>query len=331
MPLVIHPHFHNRRTGITRHVETVVPELSRSMETLTIGRSLEEGLPRIGWRALWRRLRHEPVVWHAHRNNELIAGLLLSLLGRQVKVVFTRHASMRPSGFTRLLARRAHRLVSLTSQVAEVMGLPSTIIAHGVDLTRFAPSPDRSAAWSRLGLGGRYGIGVIGRVRPAKGQGVFVEAIAPLLSKYPEWHPLLVGLAKGSEQAWAEQLRASTGGALSLVEEQSDVVPWYQGLSVLVHPSYTEGFSLVHLEALATGCCVVASRLPYLPDIIEHGRTGFLFEPGDVKGLRDILDMLMAEPERAHSVGRNAAEEARRRFGIEHEARALAELYEALL
>jgi mannosyltransferase len=312
-------------------VETVVPVLARSMETLTVGRALEGQLPRIGWRALWRRLRHEPVVWHAHRNNELIAGLLLSLFGRQVKVVFTRHASMRPSAFTRLLARRAHRLVSLTPQVAEVMGLPSTIIAHGVDLERFAPSPDRSAAWSRLGLGGRYGLGVIGRVRPAKGQGVFVEAIAPLLSKYPEWHPLLVGLAKGGEQTWAEQLRASTGGALSLVEEQSDVVPWYQGLSVLVHPSFTEGFSLVHLEALATGCCVVASRLPYLPGLIEHGRTGFLFEPGDVKGLRDILDMLMAEPERAHTVGRNAAEEARRRFGIEHEARALADLYKALL
>ena len=136
---------------------------------------------------------------------------------------------------------------------------------------------------------------------------------------------------EGGEEAWAEQLQASTGGALSLVEEQSDVVPWYQGLSVLVHPSFTEGFSLVHLEALATGCCVVASRLPYLPGLIEHGRTGFLFEPGDVKGLREILDMLMAEPERAHSVGRNAAEEARRRFGIEHEARALADLYEALL
>lgn len=331
MPLVIHPHFHSRRTGVTRHVETVVPVLSRWMETFTIGRGLEGHLPRIGWRALWRRLRHEPVVWHAHRNNELLAGLLLKLLGRQVKVVFTRHASMPPSSFTRLLARRAQGLVSLTPQVAEVMGLPSTVISHGVDLARFAPSPERSAAWSRLGLGGRYGMGVIGRVRPAKGQGDFVEAIAPLLPRYPEWHPLLVGLAKGGEQAWAEQLRRSTGGVLSLVGEQSDVVPWYQGLSVLVHPSYTEGFSLVHVEALATGCCVVASRLPYLPDIIEHGRTGFLFEPGDVKGLRDILEPLMAEPERAHTVGRNAAEEARRRFGIEHEARALAELYEALL
>ncbi|MFL5351688.1 glycosyltransferase family 4 protein [Archangium sp.] len=331
MALVIHPHFHNRRTGVTRHVETVVPVLSQWMETLTIGSALEGDLPRIGWRALWNRVRREPVIWHAHRNNELIVGLLLKLFGRQVKVVFTRHASMQPRPFTRLLAGRAHRLISLTPQVAEVMRLPSTIIAHGVDLTRFAPSPERSAAWSRLGLSGRYGIGVIGRVRPAKGQGDFVEAIAPLLSKYPEWHPLLVGLVKSGERDWADQLRASTGGALSLVGEQSDVVPWYQGLSVLVHPSYTEGFSLVHVEALATGCCVVASRLPYLPDIIEHGRTGFLFEPGDVKGLRDILDMLMAEPERALAVGRNAAEEARRRFGIEHEARALADLYETLL
>ena len=88
---------------------------------------------------------------------------------------------------------------------------------------------------------------------------------------------------------------------------------------------------MVHIEALASGCCVVASRLPYLPEVIEHGRTGFLYEPGDARALRDILEMLMAEPERAHAVGRNAAEEARRRFGVEHEARKLTDLYQSLL
>ncbi|QDE91474.1 glycosyl transferase family 1 [Myxococcus xanthus] len=331
MTLIVHPHFHHRYTGVTRHVETVVPALVRDSgsETRVIGSGLSEGLPRITWPELLRRLRREPVVWHAHRNNELLVGMLLKLLGRDVRLVFTRHTSMAPSGFTRFIARGADALVSLTKQVADVIALPSTVVSHGIDLTRFHPPEDRDAAWRKLGLGGRYGIGVIGRIRKEKGQGDFVQAIRPLLPAHPDWQPVLVGLAKGPDLDWLNQQMAGIEDRIALPGEQSVIEPWYQGLRILVHPSYAEGYSLVHVEAMASGCCVVASKLPYLDTLIEHGRTGFFFEPGDVQGLRELLDMLMREPERARQIGQNAAEEARRRCGVEHEARALADVYRA--
>ncbi|MCE9672979.1 glycosyltransferase family 4 protein [Myxococcus stipitatus] len=333
MTLIVHPHFHKRYTGVTRHVETVVPALVKgsNSETRVIGSGLSDGLPRITWPELLRRARSEPVVWHAHRNNELLAGLMLKLLGRNVRLVFTRHTSMVPSGFTRLLARSADALVSLTRQVAEAFALPSTIISHGVDLARFHPPEDRDEAWARLGQGGRFGVGVIGRVRKEKGQGDFIEAVRPLVSSYPDWQAVLVGLAKGPDLDWVNGLRSGIEGRVSLAGEQSVIEPWYRGLTILVHPSYSEGYSLVHVEAMASGCCVVASKLPYLDTLIEDGRTGFFFEPGDVKALRELLDMLMREPERARQVGRNAAEEARRRCGVEHEAHALDDLYRMLL
>jgi mannosyltransferase len=333
MTLIIHPHFHKRYTGVTRHVESVVPALARDTgsETRVMGSGLSQELPRITWPELLRRARTEPVVWHAHRNNELLAGMVLKLLGRQVRLVFTRHTSMAPSRLTRFLARGADSLVALTRQVAEVIALPSTVISHGIDLTRFHPPADRDEAWRRLGQGGRFGVGVIGRIRKEKGQGDFLEAVRPLLPEHAEWQAVLVGLAKGPDLEWVNGLRAGIEDRVALAGEQSVIEPWYQGLSVLVHPSYAEGYSLVHVEAMASGCCVVASRLPYLDTLIEHGRTGFFFEPGDVKALRELLDMLMREPERARQVGRNAAEEARRRCGVEHEARALGDLYRALV
>ena len=52
MSLVIHPHFHRRYTGITRHVENVVPELARELETRAIGSHLGPALPRIRWGAI---------------------------------------------------------------------------------------------------------------------------------------------------------------------------------------------------------------------------------------------------------------------------------------
>lgn len=331
MSLVIHPHFHRRYTGVTRHVENVVPELARELETRAIGSHLGPSLPRIRWGELLGRIRREPVVWHAHRNNEMLVGMLLRLLGRQVKLVFTRHTSKAPSSFTRWLAGSADALVALTSEVEEAMAMPSTIVGHGIDLGRFQPPVDREEAWRKLGLGGRYGVGVVGRIRKEKGQGDFIEAIRPLLPAYPDWKAVLVGLAKGPEKQWVEALREGLGDRLVLAGEQSVIQPWYQGISILVHPSYLEGYSLVHVEAMASGCCVVASRLKYLDTLIEHGRTGFFFEPGDVKGMRELLDMLMREPERTRAVGRNAAEHARSHFGIEHEAHALRDLYMSLL
>lgn len=331
MTLVIHPHFHRRYTGVSRHVENVVPELARELETRAIGSLLGPALPRIRWGELLGRIRREPVVWHAHRNNELLVGMLLRLFGRQMKLVFTRHTSRAPSAFTRWLARRADARVSLTHEVAEVMGLPSTVVGHGVDLARFQPPADREEAWRKLGLGGRHGVGVVGRIRKEKGQGDFIEAIRPLLPMFPEWKAVLVGLAKGADQQWVESLAEGLGDRLARVGQQPVIQPWYQGLSILVHPSHYEGYGLVLVEAMASGCCVVAGRLRHLEELMEHGRTGFFFEPGDVKGLRELLDMLMREPARAREVGRNAAEHARSRFGIEHEAHALRALYESLL
>ncbi|WP_370459179.1 glycosyltransferase family 4 protein [Aggregicoccus sp. 17bor-14] len=328
-PLVVHPHFHPRRTGVTRHVEMVVPALAEHQETRTLGRTLEPGLPTIGWRELWRRAGQEPVIWHAHRNNELLWGLALKALGRRVRVVFTRH-SARPGRFTRLIARGADRVVALTAPMAAELHLPADVVGHGIDLSRFVPPQDRDEAWRALEVGGRWGIGVIGRVRPAKGQGDFVAALAPLLAAHPEWRAVLVGAVKPPEQGFAEALRAQGGSGLALLGERSDVERWYRGLTVMVQPSHTEGYSMVLLEAMASGCCVVAARLPYSEDAIVHGETGFLYPPGDVPALRSLLASLLADPARARAMGAAAAAAARTRFGVSHEAQALTRVYASL-
>jgi mannosyltransferase len=171
----------------------------------------------------------------------------------------------------------------------------------------------------------------VGRIRPAKGQGDFVEAVRPLLSEFPEWKAVLVGQARRRHKAWAHRLRESTGGDLVLAGEHADVLPWFQGLDIVVQASHGESFGLVLLEAMASGCCLVATRLPHVPGIVEHGRTGFLFDPGDVTTLREHLRLLMREPERARAVGRAAAEEARARFGVAHEAQAIWRVYQEAL
>jgi len=96
---------------------------------------------------------------------------------------------------------------------------------------------------------------------------------------------------------------------------------------VLVQPSRRESFGLVVLEAMAAGCCVVAANLGHLPPLIEHGRTGFLYPPGDAQALAAQLEPLLTDPLRAEAVGRAAAAEVRARHGVTEEVANLRALY----
>ncbi|MCA2979255.1 MAG: glycosyltransferase family 1 protein, partial [Myxococcaceae bacterium] len=204
--VIVHPHLHPRRSGVTAHVELIARAQAALAEVKVLGQQLPDTLPHLTWGALWRRSGNERVLWHAHRNNELLWGALLRLLGRKLTVVYTSH-SPRPVGrFTRFILRFADAVVTLNRIAAAWVHHPSTIVQHGVDLERFSPPVDRQAAFSALGWPGRLGIGVVGRVRPNKGQGDFVEALTPLLDAHPEWTPVLVGLAKGADAGWAEGL-----------------------------------------------------------------------------------------------------------------------------
>ena len=72
-----------------------------------------DGIARIGMAdllKLWRR--RTPLIWHARRNNEMIAGVVLSALGWPLKLVFTSAAQRHHSWITRWLIRRMDAIIA---------------------------------------------------------------------------------------------------------------------------------------------------------------------------------------------------------------------------
>ena len=318
MSPVVLLHFHRRRTGVTRHVEDV----ARRLPAEVTGWGPLHDVRRLSWRAVVGRAREGPMVVHAHRNLELLAALLLRMRRPAVRVIFTRHSAGRPSAWTRFLARRADARVVLTRVALRELGLRAEVVPHGVDVERFSPPASREDAWRALGAGGSQGIGAVGRIRPAKGQQDLAGAWAVLGPRFPRWRAVLAGLVTRRWRAFADRL-----AGLEQLGELDDTPALYRGLTVVVQPSRQESFSLVLLEAMASGCCVVAAALPHYPELVEHGVTGFLYRAGDGPALVEILEPLLTDPSRAAAVGRAASAEVRARWTLDAEVEALRGVY----
>ena len=115
----------------------------------------------------WRR--RAPLIWHARRNDEMIAGVLLRALGWPLKLVFTSAAQRHHTWLTRWLIRQMDAIIATQRLSASFLKREATVVMHGVDTDRYAPPADRAAAFAESGLPGRYAIGCFGRVRAQKG------------------------------------------------------------------------------------------------------------------------------------------------------------------
>lgn len=82
---------------------------------------------------------------------------------------------------------------------------------------------------------------------------------------------------------------------------------------VLVFPSLFDGFGLVITEAMSQGTPVIASDRCAGPDLIEHGRNGWLVEAASPQSLRTAIENLLSDPQQIAEAGKAALETARKR------------------
>jgi mannosyltransferase len=338
---VVIPNLHRRYSGVTATNRLVAPRIAERMAAAWLGTDAPEGIARLSLRALMR-LRgaagSQPRVWHARRNNEMLAGLLLRSLGWPFRLVFTSAAQRRHSWLTRSLIARMDAVIATGPASAAYLQRPATVILHGIDTALYAPPDDRGAAFAESALPGKYGIGCFGRVRAQKGTDVFVEAMCALLPKYPDFTAVIVGPITLEQRAFAESLRARVAAAglsarVRFLGELpiAEVPAWYRRISIYAFTSRNEGFGLTLIEAMAAGTAVVASRAGAAETIIRDGEDGVLVPPGDAAALVAALEPLMREPDRAAALGRNARARALAQFGIDAEVERIVGVYRQVL
>jgi len=110
---------------------------------------------------------------------------------------------------------------------------------------------------------------------------------------------------------------------------RNEVFQLMQRAQVLVFPSeWYEGFPMTIAEAFACGLPVVASRLGAMAEIVEDGRTGLLFRPGDPEDLAAKVEWAWSHPKELREMGLEARKEYERKYTAEQNYQRLMEIYQ---
>jgi glycosyltransferase involved in cell wall biosynthesis len=174
-------------------------------------------------------------------------------------------------------------------------------------------------------------IGTVAVLREEKNLGMLIDAFHQIRPAHPGAHLLIVGSGP-MENTLKEQARAlGLSDSCTFVPSVCHPAAWMRSMDVFVLPSRSEAFSNALLEAMACGCCPVGSRVGGTPELIEHNRTGLLFEAGNTSELAQALSSLASNATRCRELGDSATRFVHERFTIAIAAARLAAIYRELL
>lgn len=197
------------------------------------------------------------------------------------------------------------------------------VLHNAVDVSQFAPSP-----WPETDL---LRVGIVANFAPFKRHEDFLRMAREILQTRTDVEFLVIGddtEGRGRDLV-LKQLARDLGiqDQVRFLGHRADIPELMRSLHLLVVPSRFEPFGRVVIEAMACGRPVVASRDGGIPEIIEHGRTGFLAEVGDYAGFARLALDVLQDRVRWEAVSQAASDEVRRRFSIAtHTSRTL-EIY----
>jgi glycosyltransferase involved in cell wall biosynthesis len=200
------------------------------------------------------------------------------------------------------------------------------VVWNGVDVDLFKPPADRH-------FGDRVLLSV-GRLGPGKGLEDLIEAISIISSGTTALKVVIIG--DGPLRVSLER-RVNALGLAYLIKFEGPVTDrnrlrgYYQEASLFVLPSHHEGLPTVMLEAMASGCPILATRVGGIPSVVEEGVNGALVPPGDPRRLASAVQSLLADPIQLAAMGLRARQTIERGFSWEQIGERFIDLYSDLL
>ncbi|MBO4992616.1 MAG: polysaccharide pyruvyl transferase CsaB [Firmicutes bacterium] len=283
-----------------------------------------------------------PDVVHCHGAKANMFGALLKLY-RDVPVVTTVHSDPKldymgapHKQYTYgLINELALKCMDFYMAVADRMELtliqrgmdPQSIftIYNGLDFSdaKTEPRPPKPE--------GDLVVGIAARLTPVKDIGTLVRAFAKAYQRNPRLFLSIAG--NGEDEAMLRQLAKDLGVEHRVRFEGwiGNIREYFSGVDINVLSSVSETFPYSLLEGAYEHCPAIASRVGGIPTLIQHGETGFLFEPGDVDSFAEYIYQLSVDEELRRTLAENLFRKAKTEFSLDRMKEMQEEAYRTIL
>jgi glycosyltransferase involved in cell wall biosynthesis len=284
---------------------------------------------------------------HSHMFGANMYGFLAAKLSG-AKIIQTVHGMDCLNSKKRMIAYRLmHRFIDKIVTVSESLRVEFLkytkvnqekvfTIHNGIDINKYSVSDGYINKRAQLHLPPACPvIGAVGNIKHVKGYDTLILAAAGVIERYPEARFLIVGeTVKKHEQ---EKMRLDNlikklglGNNVQFMGYREDIYEILPVFDVYVLPSRSEGQSLALLEAMASGRSIVATDVGGNPLLIKHGISGILTPAEDHVSLGQQIIRVLDDKNFAAELGKNAREDAVRRFSVENMAAGYDDLYKSI-
>lgn len=256
----------------------------------------------------------QPDIIHSHLfGGDLVASKLVGSLNKKPKWISTTHNIKAQESWLRRfvwkrIMKKADKIIAVGDKVSDfcdeafrLRDGQKVVIKNGIEVSRWANVLESDFAHDTLRLA------TIGRLTTQKGHAYLLTA----LTRYNKaWHLDVFGDGELKQSLKNTAIALGINDNISWHGAVSNPEQYLERIDVVVQPSLWEGLSLVVMEAMAAGKCVLAS-LPAGEEIIDEGKTGYLVPAGDAGSLALKLREIDENRYAAKDVAVNARQWAR--------------------
>ena len=257
----------------------------------------------------------KPDIIHAHKlgTNTELGSLLQQHTG--CPLVFTSHGEtgceepwIHDLNAIKAHADKANTVICVSSAICRTLDKAGVSTPHRVILNGFAvdqiPSHSEKISLSLI---------QVGHLTKQKQVHVTVDAFRKLRNRYSQ--ATLARMGDGPERNALEDQSASYGLMESVrftgQVQNADVLAVMGQSQFFVMPSVHEGFGIVYLEAMASGCITIGTEGEGIADLIVHGKNGFLVPPDNPDAIVEIIEWCINHPNEAAAIAEQGRQDAR--------------------
>lgn len=284
-------------------------------------------------------------VLHMHWGKDLpLAALAVKLSRSKPALIYTRQMQitrMKTDFYHQFLYREMSLMLAITQQLQQRCArmLGSKFAGRVQTLYYGVPEPElifsaQDIAEKRMALNlhsDDFVVGLIGRLEEQKGQHLLIKAIAQAASENITLKAIIVGHEmKAGYRDELKQLAADLHVAeqivfMDFINKPQEIM---QICDCILLATYMETFGLVLPEAMRCGVAVIGSNAGGVPEIIEHGKTGLLFEPRNVADLKTQLMLLHNDSKARQRLAQAGKQKADTVFNNEQHYQRLREIFQ---